>query len=206
MKSDIDNQEHNKTEQRSFHYNTTEKIAKQKQKRRVKNSTGPKVKTVFRCMPKEILLPLFLVLIETHSARPVRNDEKQASDDGEELEEIVLDEVAERRVWRQVPEVVDEEIAEEEDEHEDERREFGLEADSDQDDQDETDGEEDDVREVVERENCQKHQHQHHAPRQLHVRARLAATDRRDACKHGLSLITCFGQQKQQATRQREVS
>ena len=141
------------------------------------------------------------MLIKANTTRAVGHNKQQTSNNREQLKEVILDKVAQRRVGRQIPEIVDEKIAQEQDQDQHKRWQLGLEPHRNHDDQNETDSEEDDVRGVVKRKDSEEHEDEQHTAGQLHVSTWLVAANCRHASKHGLPFIASFRQQKQKSTR-----
>lgn len=78
-------------------------------------------------------LPLFLLLIHGHSARPKRYNQKQAADNWGGLKEVVLEEVVHGFVGGDGPESVEVDVDSQKPHDEGQRSQLGFEADGHQD-------------------------------------------------------------------------
>ena len=134
------------------------------------------------------------MLVHAHAARPKRDHEKKAPDDGESLEKIILEEIAHGAVGRDVPPGVGVEIKDGEPENEDEGRELGLVTDGDEDDECGADEVGDDLEEgEVEAEQRHEHEDKHDAAAELHVVLGLVGAGVGDPRKHALPFFLGLG-------------
>ena len=150
--------------------------------------------------------PLLLVLVHAVAAGPDRDDEQQPADDGQRLEEVVLEEVAHRPTRRHHPPGVQVDVEHAEVRDEREAGDARLVADGDQ--HDERDAEqrlERLQRRQLEAQQRAEHEDEQEAAGQLEVGARRRLAHRRQPGEQAAPLRLALGQQQQHPARQRQV-